>query len=98
MKNLKIIIGIALLICLAPMPYGYYTLIRIVATLIFVIFALQYYKDKKEGLALAFGLFAILFQPLIKISLGKAIWNLIDVIVATLLFILWFKERKEKIC
>ena len=50
MKALKLFFAIALLICLAPMPYGYYMLIRIVAAILFVIFASQYYEAKKEEL------------------------------------------------
>lgn len=95
MKALKLFFAIALLVCLAPMPYGYYTLIRIVAAILFVVFASQYYEAKKEELAITFGILAFLFQPLIKIPLGREIWNMVDVAVAILLLILWYKEKKE---
>lgn len=94
MKSLKPIFAIALLVCLAPMPYGYYMLVRIIATILFFVFARQYYVAKKEELAITFGVLAILFQPLIKVSLGRGVWNMVDVAVAVLLLILWFKERK----
>ena len=94
MKSLKLYFALALLLCLAPMPYGYYMLIRIVAVILFVIFAGQYYAAKKEELAITFGILAFLFQPLIKISLGRDVWNMVDVAVAVLLLILWFKERR----
>lgn len=94
MKSLKLFFAIALLACLAPMPYGYYMLIRIVAAILFVIFARQYYAMKKEELAITFGILALLFQPLFKISLGREAWNMVDVAVAVLLLILWFKEKK----
>ena len=94
MKALKLFFAIALLICLAPMPYGYYMLIRIVAAILFVFFAGQYYAAKKEELAITFGILAFLFQPLVKISLGREVWNIVDVAVAILLLVLWFKERK----
>lgn len=94
MKSLKLFFAIALLICLAPMPYGYYMLIRIVAAILFVIFVGQYYAAKKEELAITFGILAFLFQPLVKISLGREVWNMVDVAVAILLLVLWFKERK----
>lgn len=77
------------------MPYGYYTLIRIVAAILFVVFASQYYEAKKEELSITFGILAFLFQPLIKIPLGREIWNMVDVAVAILLLILWYKEKKE---
>lgn len=94
MKSLKLYFALALLVCLAPMPYGYYMLVRIVATILFVIFARQYYVVKKEELAITFGILAFIFQPLIKVSLGRGFWNMVDVAVAILLLILWFKERK----
>ena len=94
MKHLKLVLTIALLLCLVPMPYGYYMLVRIVATILFVIFARQYYLAKKEELAITFGVLALIFQPLIKISLGREVWNMVDVAVAILLLVLWFKERK----
>lgn len=94
MRSLKLTFAIALLLCLAPMPYGYYMLVRIVATILFVIFARRYYLLRKEELAITFGILAFLFQPLIKISLGREVWNMVDVAVAILLLVLWFKERK----
>lgn len=95
MKSLKLTFAIALLLCLAPMPYGYYMVVRIVATILFVIFARQYYLLRKEEFAITFGFLALLFQPLIKVSLGRDVWNMVDVSVAILLLILWFKENKE---
>ena len=68
-------------------------LVRIVAAFLFVIFAGKYYAAKKEGLAITFGILAFLFQPLIKISLGRELWNMVDIAVAILLLILWIKER-----
>lgn len=69
-------------------------LVRIVATILFIIFARQYYVTKKEELAITFGVLALLFQPLFKISLGREVWNMVDVAVAILLLILWYKEKK----
>ena len=43
--NKKIILAIALLMCLLPMPYGYYILIRYVSAIIFCITA--FYKSRK---------------------------------------------------
>ena len=35
----------------------------------------------------------LLFQPFIKIALGRTMWNIVDVIVAILLVVLVVKER-----
>lgn len=94
-KILTLSLVILLLLCLAPMPYGYFTFVRIVATIMFVMKALEYYKANKEALTITFGALAILFQPLFKIALGRTMWNVIDVIVAILLVVLFVIEKKK---
>ncbi|WP_373787397.1 DUF6804 family protein [Bacteroides heparinolyticus] len=37
-----------------------------------------------------------MFQPIIKISLGKTIWNIIDVLVAIILFIIILHSNKKE--
>ena len=98
MKYLYLIISILLLLCLFPMPYGYYTLVRFVSMTAFGVMAYRYYKQHKVALMITFSSLALLFQPLIKITLGRTMWNIVDVIVAILLIILWVREmfNKEK--
>ena len=43
---------------------------------------------------LVFITLALLFQPIYKIVLGRAIWNAVDVIVAAFLIVLFFVERR----
>ena len=88
-------LAIALLLCLFPMPYGYYTLVRFVAMIVFVIMAYEYYEQNKEALAVLFVALAVLFQPFFKIVLGRLMWNVVDVIVAVLLFVLWYASNKK---
>lgn len=87
MKYLKIILSVLLLLCLAPMPYGYYELVRFIAMVIFGVMAYKYYETKKMNWAVTFGALAVLFQPFIKIALGRMMWNVVDVIVAVLIII-----------
>ncbi len=84
-----------MLLCLAPMPYGYYTLVRFVAMIAFGIFAYTYYQKEEKALAVTFGALAVLFQPLIKIALGRTMWNIVDVVVAILLVVLFIKEKRS---
>ena len=93
---MKILLAALLLLCLAPMPYGYYQLVRIVAMIAFAIFAYQYYEKKVMTLVITFGGLALLFQPFFKVALGRTLWNWVDVIVAVGLLILWFNERPPK--
>jgi hypothetical protein len=50
----------------------------------------------KKNLQLHFGALALLFQPFIKIALGRTIWNIVDVAVAILLLVLIFTENKKE--
>lgn len=96
MQKLQFILAIALLLCLAPMPYGYYVLVRYGSAVVFGIMTYQYYLEKKENLALTWGALAVLFQPLIKIPLGRTVWNIVDVIVAIILFFIILRTHSKK--
>lgn len=95
MKYIPLYLAAILLLCLAPMPYGYFTLVRILATVVFGLYAYKCYVAKKEGLTWVFVTLALLFQPFAKVGLGRTIWNIIDVIVAIGLIVLFFWEWKE---
>lgn len=84
-----------LLLCLLQMPYGYYELVRFVSMVVFAIMAYKYYEKKKEVLTIVIGALAILFQPFVKIALGRTIWNIVDVVVALLLVGLWLKDIED---
>ena len=98
MKLIFLILSATLLLCLAPMPYGYFILVRFIAMVGFGYMAFQYYKQRKEVLTWTFVTLALLFQPLAKIALGRTVWNIVDVIVAIgliVLFIIEWKGRKK---
>ena len=93
---LKLLLAATLLLCLAPMPYGYYQLVRIVAMIGFAIMAYQYYEKENVSLAITFGGLALLFQPFIKVALGRTLWNIVDVIVAVVIIVLAYSEFRKK--
>ena len=95
MKYLPLYLAVVLLLCLAPMPYGYFTLVRVLATVVFGIYAYRCFAAKKEGLTLIFATLALLFQPFAKVGFNRVTWNIIDVIVAIGLIVLFFWERKN---
>ena len=95
MKYLYLILSALLLLCLAPMPYGYYQLVRFVAMVVFGVMAYKYYEEKKNVLAITFGALALLFQPFIKVALGRTMWNVVDVAVAIGLIVLFIIEKDK---
>ena len=93
-KNIiLLLLAIALLICLAPMPYGYYVLIRYVATILFGVMAYDYFQDKQKGLYITSLALTLLIQPVMKIPLGRVVWNFVDVVVAVFLVYLFFRKK-----
>ena len=80
-NGIKIILAVLFFICLADMPYGYYQLVRFMALVGFAILAYKANKQGQKTEAIIYVCLAILFQPLIKIALGREIWNIVDVIV-----------------
>ena len=78
------------------MPYGYYQLVRFVAMVAFAVMAYDYYDKKQASLAVTFGALALLFQPFVKIALGRMIWNVVDVMVAVLLVVLLLKNKSHE--
>ncbi len=82
MKILKIILAVLLLLCLAKMPYGYYQFVRFGALVGFILLAINAYEKGLTNYMIIFIGLGLLFQPFIKIALGRELWNIVDVIVA----------------
>lgn len=87
-------LALALLICLLPLPYGYYTLVRFAAMIVFGCMAFNFYREGKLPLCVVAASLVLLFQPIFKVALGRAMWNAIDVLVAVALIVLWYTHRK----
>ncbi len=100
---LYLLLAALLLLCLIPgMPYGYFTLVRLLAMVGFSGEAFKFFLRRNNGLAWTFLTLALLFQPFAKVGLGRTFWNIIDVIVAIGLIVLFFinkrlEKRNEKI-
>lgn len=95
-RQLYLFLAAMLLLCLAPMPYGYFTLVRFIMMVACGWMAYQYYQRQKTVAMWVFGALTILFQPIYKLALGRVTWNIIDVIVAIFLIILFWVERKKE--
>ena len=94
-NTIKIGLAIMLLICLLNMPYGYYQFVRLIS---FFGFGYLAYLKSEQGFKnekILFIALAILFQPFIKISLGRELWNIVDLIVGVGLVISVFKENRK---
>lgn len=93
-KAVKIILAILFFTCLADLTYGYYQMVRFAALVGFAILAYQAKEKESKTEMIIFICLAILFQPLMKISLGRAIWNIVDLIVGFGLLASIFTKQK----
>ena len=92
-QNIQIVGAILLLLCILPMPYSFYTIVRLAMTVISGYLAYNYYSQNKKELAITFLIVAILFQPFIKFALGRELWLIVDIVTAIFLLILAIRKR-----
>ena len=95
-KLIKIGLAILFLLCLTEMPYGFFQLVRFLALIGFGVLALEANRNGKQEEVIIYVALAILFQPLLKISLGRTLWNVVDFIVAAGLIFSVFSSSSNK--
>lgn len=95
MNNSAIKIGLAivLFLCLFNMPYGYYQFVRFTSMVGFSYLAYSSNEVNKKSEVFVYIGLAILFQPFIKIALGRTIWNVVDFIVGIGLMVSLFISK-----
>jgi len=77
------------------MPYGYYQFVRFVAMIGFSYLAYSASEQNRKNDMFIYIALALLFQPFIKIALGRTIWNIVDLIVGIGLLISLFKKKQQ---
>lgn len=73
-----------LLIALLPLPYGYYTLLRLVVTgwALFLVWFEYEGRSSVTPWAVGFAVIAALFNPIVPVHLDRDTWRVIDVAIA----------------
>jgi len=89
---IKLVLSVLLLVCVLDMPYGYYQLIRFIALLGFAFLSYQSNKSNRQIEMFIYIALALLFQPIFKISLGRQLWNIVDVVVGISLLMTMIKR------
>jgi hypothetical protein len=90
LKVLYAVVGM-LLLALAPVPYGYYSLLRLITTALFAWAVVESHRRGEENLPWAFVALTLLFNPFINIHFSRGVWNVIDVCAA--IFLLMVKSK-----
>jgi hypothetical protein len=91
-KIIKIVLAALLLLCLLDMPYGFYQFVRFAAMVGFAYLGYSAMEQNRKNEMFIYIAFAILFQPFIKIALGRTVWNIVDVIAGIGLIISAFTD------
>ena len=91
---IKLVLTALMILCLLPMPYGFYNFVRFIAMIGFAVLAVNAYNNKRNILTITYGSLALMFQPFIKIVLGRDVWNVIDVTVAVFLIVIIVKNKE----
>lgn len=84
---------VLLLIALLPLPYGYYILLKLVICFSCIREIIIGSKDNVDEL-LFFLAITILYNPIVKMPLGKAIWSIVNVLTASYFIYHLFKNRR----
>lgn len=69
----------------APLPYGYYMLLRLVACAVFVWAAFVAHSRKRQVLPWVLVVAALLFNPFMKVHFRKDVWAPLDIAAGVLL-------------
>lgn len=92
---LCLVLAAMMLLAIVPWPYGYYVLVRFVAMVVFGYMAFSFYSEHRLQYAIIAGVLALLFQPFVKVALGREVWQVVDVLVGIGLIAFVFWDRKH---
>lgn len=97
LDKISLVMAAILVGCLLPMPYGFYTMVRLAMAIVAGCWGYRFYKCNKMTSAIVAGTIVILFQPLIKIALDRITWNILDVTLAVTLFVLVLNQKRQTV-
>lgn len=90
----------ALAVALLELPYGYYTLLRLLVCGVCIYLATQEVQVGRTGWAWVLGGVAVLYNPIFRIHLNREIWSIVNVATIGLLAVhmrsVWRVERSDQ--
>ncbi|MCR5872261.1 hypothetical protein LRS08_18670 [Sphingomonas sp. J315] len=86
-----------MLVALLEMPYGYYQLLRLVTAVAGAWIAYSAWQADRIGWAIAIGIVALLFNPVVPVHFERETWAILNVIAAAILGLAgWALTREPK--
>ena len=98
LKWLTIFISVVILLLalmVLDMPYGFYTLLRLVIFASAVTLAYLASRGMQAALVWVLGLIAVIYNPFIPLSLGRNVWEFVNLFTIVLFLIAGFMIRKS---
>lgn len=92
---IKLILSFLFFIALLKMPYNYYELMRFFAMIGFAVLGYEELKNENKTFMVIWFSSALLVNPFFKLSLGRTVWNIIDIIWVLILIISIFKTKHK---
>ena len=84
-KPLVVLAVVITLAALFSLPYGYYQLLRVFLCGLFAYSVVSSWKGVPDSLLWVMGAFAIIYNPLVPLHLGREIWIVVNLITVGLL-------------
>jgi FtsH-binding integral membrane protein len=81
-------------VALLPLPYGYYQVLRLVACGCAVVGAMHLWRHS-EGLAVALGLVAIIFNPIFPVYFDRSVWSVLNVAALVVFVTGWVVTKRS---
>lgn len=91
---LYIVAALCLIAMLPGMPYGFFMLLRLCVCGVSIYGAVKLFELKSERLGWGFVVLAIVFNPLVKIHLGRDLWWIMDGFAGFFLCTVAFKSKR----
>lgn len=95
-KPATIAVIFLLVLAIFPWSYGYYVFLRWVVFLVSGFLVYLAHNLKKTIWVVMFTLIAILFNPIVRISLDRETWQVIDLVTASIFIFSFFQVRNAK--
>ena len=93
---IALILGVACILALMPLPYAYYSLLRLAIMIGCGYLAYAVYKQEliSNSWVWALAATAVIFNPIAPIHLGREGWMVVDLIVGVALLVLGYRLRR----
>ena len=86
MEQIKKITAGLLLLAVLPLPYAYYTLLRIVVSIVAGISVWNSFEEGQTGWAFGLAIMVLMWNPIFPFYMDKTAWIICDLIGAGVLF------------